>query len=92
MGYFMSTSFGHDWVMQQLLETCHEHNHAPWFKALADMAQAEEKCAATRQAHVGSVHGQFALIFGDHVKGRAARQSTGKRITAGWEIKPNSIW
>lgn len=92
IGELKSTSFAHDWVMQQMLETYHRHNHAPWFKALADMAEAEGKCAATRRAHVGGVHGQFALIFGEKIHGHAARQTAGKRITASWDIKPNSIW
>lgn len=75
------------WVAEQAVNACKAEGHPPWFKALSNMAYAAEKCAAIREAH-----GEFALIFGKHVKGRVARVVTGRAITRSWPVKPNAIW
>lgn len=88
VGELKSPAFGlYPWVMAQLVASAKRWNVAPWFKALANMQHAEGKCANT--VHAG---GQFALIFGDHIKGRGARLSAGNKITAAWATKPSAIW
>jgi hypothetical protein len=82
-----SQAFAIGWVMEQLVATAKRHGHAPWFKALANMRKAAGKCAATVRAG-----GQFALIFGDHIRGRGARMAAGHKITATWAVPPTRIW
>lgn len=79
--------FRYWWIAQQLVNVCHAEDHPPWTKALSNMAFAAEKCAAIREAQ-----GDFALIFGTHVKGRAARVLTGKAVTLRWAVRPTAIW
>lgn len=87
VGELKSQAFTLPWVMEQLVHTAKRRNHAPWFKALANMKRPAEKCAAA----VGA-GGQFALIFGKFVKGRGARLAKGQEITATWPVKPTRIW
>lgn len=88
VGELKSQAFAvYGWIMDQLVATARVHNHAPWFKALFNMRRVAGKCAATVRAG-----GQFALIFGKFVRGRAARVARGQRITAQWTIPPTRIW
>lgn len=88
VGELKSLAFGtYGWIMEQLVATAKRHGHAPWFKALATMRLAAAKCAHTVRAG-----GQFALIFGKAIKGRAARLTRGRAITAHWSVPPTRIW
>lgn len=69
----------HQWVVDQLVATARRHNHAAWFKALANMWGV-----AAKAAKVAAALGWFALIFGVHIKGRAHRLAAGRPIVAGW--------
>lgn len=88
VGELKSQAFGaYPFIMRQLVATARLHDHAPWFKSLVNMKFAQEKCANT----VGA-GGQFAIIFGSGVRGRAARIAKGKAATAGWSVPPTRIW
>lgn len=73
-----------EWICQQLLADAHRHNHAPYFKVLANMAFLLEKCEAMTTAEVAGVNGQVAIIFGKHVAGRGNRVARGQAIIRTW--------
>lgn len=67
------------WIVDQLVDTARRLNHAPWFKALANMWGLLGK--ATRVAAAG---GWLGVIFGKHVKGRSNRVARGNAIIRDW--------
>lgn len=88
IGELKSLEFAvYPWTMVQLVDKARDCDHAPWFKALAQMREADDKCANTRAAG-----GSFALAFGESVKGRPARLAAARRVTAGWKVKPTAVW
>lgn len=87
-----SRLFRFAWVCLQAVKACAAEGVAPWFKALANMAFCREKCAGIRSAVARGRHGDFAIIFGKHIRGRGARVRAGRSITANWAVKPTAIW
>lgn len=67
----------HAWVLEQLVATARRLNHAPWFKALANMWGVEGKCTLVARAG-----GWCAIIFGKAVAGRRNRLRHGEPIAA----------
>lgn len=87
IGELKSRGFARQVYADQIVAIAKKHDHPAWFKSLYDMKFPGAKCRAIR--HAG---GQFALIFGTHVKGRRARLRVGRRTTKKWAVQPNATW
>lgn len=74
------------WLLDQAVATCKRFNHSPLFKSLANQTGVRKKAANVDAALVraGAKGGGFAIIFGDHIKGRGARQAAGSKLMAAW--------
>lgn len=75
------------WIAAQAVKVCRLEDAPPYFKALSNMRFCEEKCAVIQEAG-----GHFAIIFGNHVRGRLARVIRARIITARWAVKPTATW